>query len=312
MGSIRLSQRSLGLVSLASLLVVSVARGQLDTPKLPETNSEASSEASKAFWSGKEFYESGQFSQAQEQFQLAYLLTKDPDLLYDIGQTYRKMGECALALRSYQDFLRLAPASPLAPQAGKQVSDLQDLCPLTQKESTPVGLPKDQRLGEFPAPLALVPERSPASLQSSPGFAPDQPGLRKQLRVCTYLTLAAGVAAGGTATVLEIWNDRRYSDWSERNRNLAREMAPGETSSEWLARQQRNDQLGSSIQKVDRDVLFISLGAGALLATSAVLVLTTSAQSPKVTAAPTLRSNVAFQPFVLGTRLVSLSMLGSF
>jgi tetratricopeptide (TPR) repeat protein len=300
------------MVSLAPLLIVSAAHGQANTTKLPEANSEATSDASKSFWSGKESYESGQFALAQEQFQRAYFLTKDPDLLYDIAQSYRKMGKCALALQSYQDFLRLAPASPLAPQAGKQVSDLQALCSSTHQETTPVELPSDKHNSESPTPVAQVSARNQANLQPSPRLDRDQLGLIKQLRTWTYVTLAAGVAAGGTATVLELWNDHRYHDWSDRNGNLAQGPAPGEKGSEWLARQQKNDQLGNSIQKVDREVIFISLGAGALLATSAVLILATSAQSPKSTAALPLGSEVAFQPVVLGTRLVSLSMLGSF
>jgi tetratricopeptide (TPR) repeat protein len=311
MRSFWLLQRSFGWVSLASLFVVSIAHGQVDSGKLPEANGEESSEASKAFWSGKEFYESGQFSRAQEQFQRAYLLTKDPDLLYDIGQTYRKVGQCALALRSYQDFLRQAPESPLGPQAAKQVSELQTSCPQAHQETT-VEVQSDQRHSESPARFALVSEHSPAKPQLSPGLVRDQAGFAKQLRAWTYVTLAAGIAAGGTAAVLEIWNDRRYGDWSDRNRNLAQGVASIETPSEWLTRQQSNDQLGISIQRVDREVLFISLGAGALLTTSAVLFLATSKQSTKTSATTKPHPDVLVQPIIIGGKLLSLSMRGTF
>jgi tetratricopeptide (TPR) repeat protein len=300
------------LVSFAFLLFVAPAHGQVDTPNLPKKESEGTSEASRAFWNGKEFYESGQFIQAQDQFLRAYHLTNDPDLLYDIGQTYRKMGQCELALSSYQDFLRLAPASPLVARAEKQVSNLKASCLSSPKAATSPALPNDKPHSEFPAQLALGPERNPASPQSATRIANDQPGLYRRIRVWSYVTLAVGVAAGGAATALELWNDHRYGDWSQRNRNLATGLAPGETGSGWLARQQDNDQLGNSIQRVDREVLFSSLGAGALLATSAVLFLASTTQSPKANATPTHRSDVALHPVVLGTKLVSLSVVGSF
>ena len=304
--------RSLELTSLAYLFIVLPARGQANSPNHTETSAAATNEASKAFWSGKKFYESGQFSQALEQFQRAYLLTKDPDLLYDIGQAHRKMGECALALRSYQDFLRLAPASPLAPQAENQASDLEASCPSSDQETNSVELPKEKLDREFPTPSVSVPVQPPTNPQISPRIVGDDSGSFRQIRLWTYVTLAAGVAAGGTVAVLELWNNRRYGDWSEQNQNLAQGKSRGETDSEWLGRQQRNDQLGNSIQRVDREVLFFSLGAGALLTTSAVLLLVNSTQAPKASATPTHRSDVVIQPVILGTKLVSLSMNGSF
>jgi tetratricopeptide (TPR) repeat protein len=232
------------------------------------TTKSPSTDATQAFWSGKQLYDAGEFTSAIEQFQHAYAATHDPTLVYNIAQCHRKLGQCSLALENYQAFLRLSPESPLAPQAEKQAGALRELCPEANVASAP---PPQTEPNHQPPSLRLRkpvqsgrPPSEPASANASRATAPEP------MRVWAVAALSGAVLAGGIAAGLEIWNEGRYQDWRTRDQSLSR-GAQGETNLQWVARVQANDNLGRSIQRVDHEAIYLSVGAGALLTTAAAL-----------------------------------------
>jgi len=118
--------------------------------------------------------------------------------------------------------------------------------------------------------------------------------------------------AGGFATGLEIWNAARHDQWSAQDRNLARGNANGESQGQWLVRQEANDELGRSIEKVQLEVLSLSIGAGALLATSAVVYLWSPGEKKKPRASASPRINIAVRPVSVALQRGAVSILGSF
>lgn len=246
--------------------------------------------ASEAFWNGKKAYEQGEFEQAQEHFQKAYLLTNDPDILYDIGQTYRRMGDCGRAYATYQEFLRFAPNSALAALAEKQALHLEVACSAPVREAAP---PPASTVASQPSPVTLPMDTAPASPTAAQPKTDSSALLETEShphrRIWTIVTLASGLVAGGTAAGLGIWNYQRRTLWREREQNLARGPVSGQSNVDWFTQQTQNDRLALSINAVDPVTVCVGLGAAALLATSAVLYVITPGSTPEKNRAATLQ-----------------------
>ena len=63
------------------------------------------------FNAGQSAYDQGNYALAIEQWQESYRLSREPALLYNLGQAYRLAGDCAHALLSYRQFLAADPTS---------------------------------------------------------------------------------------------------------------------------------------------------------------------------------------------------------
>ena len=66
-------------------------------------------EAKQAFSLAKKLYAQGRYAEAIVKFQEGYALSAQPGSLYNIGKCHERLGETALALRSFRDYLRLWP-----------------------------------------------------------------------------------------------------------------------------------------------------------------------------------------------------------
>ncbi len=298
--------RRLASCSVFALLlgIVTIARGEPAALDDAESTDEVQPAAARAFWNAKQAYDAGNFAEARDQFQRAYQLTKHPDLLYDLGQAYRRMGECASARQAYEQFLRLAPSSPLAPRATKHLGSLAASCPLAlAKEDRSPTTSDSAHQRPSPRPARLAPIRT----------APPEARDHRRWQAWSTVTLATGLAAGAAALGLEIYNHQRYHEWRERNRSLARGTAAGGTATDWAVRQQANDRLGGSISAVDRSALLVGIGGAVLVAASAVLyVVTPSFTAPASTARARARSGLELRPSSLGPRSAGVSLSGSF
>jgi hypothetical protein len=122
------------------------------------------------------------------------------------------------------------------------------------------------------------------------------------------VTLAAGLAAAGSAAGLEIYNQQRYHEWSERNRSLARGTA-GAATTDWVARQQANDHLGESIGAMDRTALVVGLGGAVLVATSVALYLARPGESRGPSR---IHSAMQLRPATMGPKSAGMTIVGSF
>jgi hypothetical protein len=152
------------------------------------------------------------------------------------------------------------------------VSVLKSSCPVSQPSATDAASPQLDKPVR-PIALSVSPPNSNQDPRTGDTHGSHSPELRSHgvPQVWVISTLVAGLAVGGTAAGLGLWNQGRYGQWKERNRNLGMGLAPGETPSAWLVRQQDNNRQLASIQSTDRNVIALGIGAGALLATSAVL-----------------------------------------
>ncbi|MBK7858938.1 MAG: hypothetical protein IPJ65_10040 [Archangiaceae bacterium] len=86
---------------------------------------------------GLKHYNVAEYEQAIDRFKQAYLLTRAPELLFNVAQAYRLWGgHCELALQSYKSYLREDPKSPKRAKVEGYVAELEK-CPAPVVEPPP-------------------------------------------------------------------------------------------------------------------------------------------------------------------------------
>jgi hypothetical protein len=122
----------------------------------------------------------GKYADAAKEYEAAYEQTLDPNLLFNLGQTYRLAENREKALTAYRSFLRSAPDSPQRPLAESKIRELE------RQRSTPPPAPEPVPAAEPAAPAAasaatpalpaaapvVPPSTEPPSLPSAPAPAP--------------------------------------------------------------------------------------------------------------------------------------------
>ncbi len=80
--------------------------------------------AEEHFRKGTEFYESGGFDWAMEEYAAGFELTGEPRFLFWIGRCYEDLGEKQKAVEQYQRYLAAEPDGPNSDEAGTRVAKL--------------------------------------------------------------------------------------------------------------------------------------------------------------------------------------------
>src|SRR5262245_44689361 len=77
-----------------------------------ETDAELRKRAREAYEIALRHYKVGDWARAAEKFKEAYLIRPDPSFLFNLGQSYRQMGDAPSALRAYRNYLKDSPDAP--------------------------------------------------------------------------------------------------------------------------------------------------------------------------------------------------------
>ena len=93
----------------------------------------------KLFEQGESFFKLGQYDKAILAYQEAYLLSKAPLFLLNIGQCYKNLGQTKEAIHSYEAFIREDPKSPYRAEIEGKIDDLNAY--LEQKQNEVTSLP---------------------------------------------------------------------------------------------------------------------------------------------------------------------------
>jgi Tetratricopeptide repeat len=96
------------------------------------------------FKKGNALFDQGEFQGASKEFELAYAKTHDPDVLFNLAQSYRYSNEFEKAMKTYQSFLKEQPNSPERDAVKAAIGNLDKLV----KHQTQVKL--DRPTGRFP------------------------------------------------------------------------------------------------------------------------------------------------------------------
>lgn len=104
---------------------------------------DAAARARSHFEAGKALYELGRFSEARNEFAAGYELSKEPRLLLDLGQCYRKLDEAAKARDMYQLYLQTSGDDEYRAQVEKVIAELErqlrENPPPAERAETPIG-----------------------------------------------------------------------------------------------------------------------------------------------------------------------------
>jgi tetratricopeptide (TPR) repeat protein len=215
--------------------------------------------ARQLFRQGQARYDLGQYQEAVALFEEAYELAPAPLLLFNIAQSYRRLGRCPQALASYRSFVRLAtPETPERAEAETRIRALEAQC-------RPPPAPSSDSVSSVGPPAPSSPPRPVDGEGSSSG-----PRRRPSTRTLAITALGAGTALAGAALGLQLWNDGRHARWEREDRALLRAGA-GEPGA--VTRQAANDALIRSIRSSNRLTMGLAVVSFASLVTAAVLPL---------------------------------------
>ena len=82
--------------------------------------------AKESFAAASASYKTGDYEKALEGFKLAYALTLEPSILFNIGQCQRQLNQLSEAIKAYKTFIREAPRDPLVENANARIKELED------------------------------------------------------------------------------------------------------------------------------------------------------------------------------------------
>jgi hypothetical protein len=88
------------------------------------------------------------------------------------------------------------------------------------------------------------------------------------LRRAAVVTVATGLLLGGAALGVYVWNRSRYGDWQSANTALGNDQ---QNTTGYQKDAIANNQRADSLARANDAILALSVAAGALVATSAVL-----------------------------------------
>jgi tetratricopeptide (TPR) repeat protein len=168
-------------------------------------------EAKMHFEEGQKHFAFGEFSQAAEQYELAYKAKPDPALLYNAAQSFRLANQPERALTLYRNYVHFYPASPNVEEVKIQIAKLKEALAAVEKakNSPPMGTA---------APVAATPSAPTvaaptviASTTASPAPPSDLERRARAVRIAGFAGAAVGVAAIGVGTAFAVIA-RRTSD----------------------------------------------------------------------------------------------------
>jgi hypothetical protein len=167
-----------------------------------------------AFKEGTEKFERGAWSEARAAFERAYAIEPRPILLFNIGSTYRREGDLALAREHYRRFL----------EAGSGDAALEEIARGVLEEIDRALAEEEARRAPPPEPEPEPAVATPAPVVVSPRPAPRRP--RTSLVVAGYASATAGGALIGWAL-----RDRNRADELEESARLGGDdrAPPGHT-----------------------------------------------------------------------------------
>lgn len=146
----------------------------------------------------KRHYQVGQFEEALQIYQQAYVIYEDPRLLIGVGDSQLRLGRSVLAAEAYKTYLNSGVDEPMSKLAQKASSRLHDAT-AAQMQSTQPKLSAPSANGPDLAATPAAPATSPSPLrqprrESPPQRAAWRIGLGASLTILAALSLGGAIA----------------------------------------------------------------------------------------------------------------------
>jgi tetratricopeptide (TPR) repeat protein len=237
---------------------------------------------------GVAHFRRGEYTQAIEAFEASYALRPLPELLYDLAQAYRRLGNCEQALGYYRRYFEHAPPGSLRDKAAARIAELSP-CPATppstavaaQPPSEPHATSEPHAPSEPHAtsePHAISPAPPTATPTLSPSLVPpaklqlDRSPARRRYTIAGLATVGAALAFGAVALYYSIDTVKRSTEAT----GLITSVGVWTEQAQAVERTGRRDQLVSGL-------LWGAAGASALTGAT-LLILGRYARRARVSA----------------------------
>jgi tetratricopeptide (TPR) repeat protein len=134
-------------------------------------------------------YQLGSYDKALEEYRAAYDLLAHPDLLFNIGQCHRQLGDCERAIFFYQEYLSRSKAPPNRALVEELVAECKKVL-----ASAPPPPPAPPPI--LPPPVESQPPPPPIMAPIAPPPAVEETAIYEEW---WFWTIIAGVAVAGAA-----------------------------------------------------------------------------------------------------------------
>jgi tetratricopeptide (TPR) repeat protein len=184
------------LVLVGSMTSSVMARAEESTPP-------AEVDAASLFREAEARYVAGDVAGALESMQRAYDLSSRAELLYNLGELRRELGQCREARRDYEAYLERVATGARRERALEALDGLRTQCaeedavvpPPSPPSPPPQSPAPPESKTTSPSALALATPSSPVSLESSS---------MRPMTIAGWSAIGAGVLAGGFATYFAV------------------------------------------------------------------------------------------------------------
>ena len=183
-------------------LVLAMALGVAPARAQPEAQTKQ--EAKEHYQKATRFYDLAKYGDAIHEYEAAYLLVADANLLYNMGQAYRLWDKPEEAIRCYKNYLRNRADASNRADVEKKIAELERIVEERSKSgiapSAPSPAPAPPVIEPPPvAPEAAVSAPVPGQPAGTVVKSASRPG--KPSRVLPYTLLAVGGAGLATSLV---------------------------------------------------------------------------------------------------------------
>jgi hypothetical protein len=155
--------------------------------------------AKEEFETAERLYQLGEYEKALGHYKESYVISGEPLILYNIGQSYRYLGRNQEALEAYQLFLQKLPKSKYRSNAEIFVKELTVTIANEKKNVQPTTKPAEsQPIKTEVKPPETIPVSLPASTPASAAFTQPPP---KLVPIERGPSLLVPIAFGGAAAI---------------------------------------------------------------------------------------------------------------
>jgi tetratricopeptide (TPR) repeat protein len=164
-------------------------------------------------------FDAGNYREAIVEFEEAYVLTEDPEFLFNIGQAHRLRGDSKSALRAYKRYLQHRPEADNRPEVERLISSLEEPTAPSRSSVSKTSSP--------PPPARNIRAREPPSESTA------SQGGSWSLSTGAVVTMLAGAASIGIGVYLSIETRRIQNELSTSSTFSAAKDDEGKSYHSW-------------------------------------------------------------------------------
>lgn len=244
--------------------------------------------AGRNFAAAQEAFGKAQYTKAADLFEKAYDITKDPVLLYNIGEAYEKAANGKQAVRYYARYVAEQPQATDRPEVERRIAALREKYHVVGTVDPPKpGTPETPPKPEVPPPGEVKPPQPPAE---TPGGLLDDDHPSKT-KVAAWIGVAATVALLTAGAICGLVAQSRSDEISRREISVNADGSPPKYDA---ATEQQFKDLTSEGKAYDAAGIALLTGAGVVAVISGVLFYLdhrNKTQSGSALLTPTLLKN---------------------